>query len=410
MFKMITNYNLLFYLKKPKKYESGPMPIYMRIKVNGKSAEISVNRKASPDRWCSKSHRENGTKDSTKGLNSYLDDLQRKLAEVHLKLMNERKKVTALSLKNKFLDRNDKDYFILELLKAHNAEMEAMLGVEFEPNTLKGYKTSLGHLQNYVKTKYKKADLEIDQLDYSFIRDYDYYLKKEAKCLPVTVAKYIKHLKKIVNHCLKTKVLKENPFSEYKPKVKIRERDFLTQDQLDRIITTEIECQRVEQVRDIFVFCCYTGLSYADVKKLSRNEIEPGIDGEQWIMTIRKKTQTSSNIPLLKPALAIIEKYKDHPRCENDGIVLPVLSNQKMNSYLKEIAKDCDIIQNLTFHLARHTFATTITLTNGVPIESVSKMLGHLDIKTTQHYAKVIDLKISKDMQALQSILDEQFS
>jgi site-specific recombinase XerD len=149
-------------------------------------------------------------------------------------------------------------------------------------------------------------------------------------------------------------------------------------------------------------------LSYADVKKLSRTEIVPGIDGEQWIMTTRKKTETSSKIPLLKPALAIIEKYKDHPHCANDGIVLPALSNQKMNSYLKEIAKECDITQNLTFHLARHTFATTLTLTNVVPIESVSKMLGHMDIKATQHSAKVIDLKISKDMQVLRKMLDEQ--
>lgn len=310
---MITSYTLLFYLKKPKKYESGPMPVYMRITVNGKCSELSVSRKCLPDRWCSKSHREKGSKDSTKGLNAYLDDLERKLDEALLKLINKRKKITAVSLKTKFLDRDDKAYLLIELFKAHNIEMESMIGVEFEPNTLKGYKTSLTHLQNYIKTKYKKADLDIGRLDYSFIRDYDYYLKKEAKCISVTVAKYIKHLKKIINHCLKTKVLKENPFSEYKAKIKIREREFLTQAQLDRIINRKIESQRVKQVRDVFVFCCYTGLSYADVKKLSRKEIMTGIDGEQWVMTSRKKTDTSSRIPLLKPALDIIEKYKDHP-------------------------------------------------------------------------------------------------
>ena len=212
----------------------------------------------------------------------------------------------------------------------------------------------------------------------------------------------------MVNHCIRTNLLKDNPFSEYKPKTKIREREFLNAAQLDKIINRKIESERVAQVRDVFVFCCYTGLSYADVKKLSRKEISTGIDGEQWVMTKREKTETSSRIPLLKPALDIINKYKDHPRCENEGIVLPVLSNQKMNCYLKELAKDCSISQNLTFHLARHTFATTVTLTNGVPIETVSKMLGHIDIKTTQHYAKVIDLKVSKDMQALQKILDEE--
>jgi len=402
---MITNYTQLFYLKKPKEYKSGPVPIYMRITVEGKIAEISVGRKSLPLRWCSKSHRENGTKDTTKGLNSYLNELQRQLVEAHLRLINERRKVTALSLKNEFLGRDDKARLLIEIFKAHNAEMESMLGIEFEPNTLKGYKTSLSHLQNYIKTKYKKVDLEIGHLDYSFIRDYDFYLKSEANCLPVTVAKYIKHLKKIVNHCLRTKLLKENPFSEYKSKIKIKDRAFLSKAQLYRIINMTIESDRLAQVRDIFVFCCYTGLSYADVKKLSKTEILPGIDGEKWVMTNRKKTDTSSRIPLLKPALDIIEKYKNHPKCENEGTVLPVLSNQKMNNYLKEIARECNISQNLTFHLARHTFATTVTLTNGVPIESVSKMLGHLDIKTTQHYAKVIDTKVSRDMKILKRIL-----
>ena len=173
--------------------------------------------------------------------------------------------------------------------------------------------------------------MEIERLDYSFIRDFDYYLKKEFSCIPVTVAKYVKHRKKIVRECIKTKILNDNPFSEYKPKIKIKEREFLSQAQLDRIIDRKLQSGRVEQVRDVFVFCCYTGLSYADVKKLSRKEIMVGIDGEKWIMTSRKKTDTSSRIPLLKPALDIIEKYKNHPRCENEGIVLPVLSNQKKN-------------------------------------------------------------------------------
>jgi site-specific recombinase XerD len=378
----------------------------MRITVEGKITEISVCRKCKPERWCIQSHREKGTKDSTKGINSYLDELERQLENAHVKLINEKKRITVQILRNKLLDREDKACLLVELFEEHNAKMESLIGVEFEQNTLKGYQTSLSHLKNYIKLKYKKPDIEIGSLDYLFIYDFDHYLKKDANCKPVTVAKYIKHLKKIVNHCIRTKLLKENPFSEYKTKIKIKEREFLTQAQLDRIIDCQLESPRVEQVRDAFVFCCYTGLAYADIKKLSKNEIMIGIDGEHWIITNRKKTDTSSRIPLLNNALVIIEKYKDYPRCENEGTVLPVLSNQKMNLYLKEIAKDCDISQNLTFHLARHTFATTVTLTNGVPIESVSKMLGHLDIRTTQHYAKVIDEKVGKDMQELQKKLD----
>lgn len=154
-------------------------------------------------------------------------------------------------------------------------------------------------------------------------------------------------------------------------------------------------------MRDVFVFCCYTGLSYADVKKLKRNEIGIGMDGGQWIFASRQKTDTSSRIPLLPVALEILYRYHEHPQCENQGLLLPVLSNQKMNAYLKEIADLSGVSKHLTFHLARHTFATTVTLSNNVPIETVSKMLGHTNIKTTQHYAKILDLKVSQDMAAL---------
>ena len=156
-------------------------------------------------------------------------------------------------------------------------------------------------------------------------------------------------------------------------------------------------------MRDIFLFYCYTGLAYADVKKLKRNEIAMGIDGEKWIFTHRQKTETPTRLPLLPPALEILDRYKDHPLCVNTGQMLPVLANQKMNGYLKEIADVCRITKKMTMHIARHTFATTVTLTNGVPIETVSKMLGHRNLKTTQHYAKILDLKVSADMTVLRA-------
>lgn len=156
-------------------------------------------------------------------------------------------------------------------------------------------------------------------------------------------------------------------------------------------------------MRDIFIFCCYTGLAYVDVLQLTRSEIATGIDGEKWIYTSRQKTDTSTRIPLLPPALEILERYKDHPQCIHEERLLPVLSNQKMNSYLKEIADQCGITKKMTMHTARHTFATTVTLTNGVPIETVSKMLGHRNLKTTQHYAKILDKKVSEDMGVLRA-------
>ncbi len=162
---------------------------------------------------------------------------------------------------------------------------------------------------------------------------------------------------------------------------------------------------RLSQVRDIFLFCCYTGLAYADVEKLSSNQIGRGVDGKSWVFTDRTKTKTASNIPLLSPATALLEKYKDHPEAVSKGCLFPVSSNQKMNAYLKEIADLCGIAKTLTTHVARHTFATTVTLTNGVPLETVSSMLGHKNIKTTQIYAKVVQKKVSQDMEKLQKHL-----
>ncbi|WP_316931583.1 site-specific integrase [Pedobacter jeongneungensis] len=195
--------------------------------------------------------------------------------------------------------------------------------------------------------------------------------------------------------------LKHAPFIGYKSTAKAKERSYLTQEEIDKIIAKEFAIGRLQQVRDIFIFCCFTGLAYANVKKLKRTEIVIGIDGEKWIFTKRQKTDTSSHIPILPSAIEILNRYKDNPECENKGLSLPVLSNQKMNAYLKEIADVCGIAKHLTFHLARHTFATTITLSNGVPIETVSKILGHTALKTTQHYAKVLDIKVSRDMSKL---------
>ncbi len=211
-------------------------------------------------------------------------------------------------------------------------------------------------------------------------------------------------MKKIVNHCIANSWLNQNPFINFKSSAKAKERTYLTQQELDAITNKIFVVERLTQVRDVFVFCCYTGLSYADVKKLRRNEIGIGMDGGRWIFTSRQKTDTSSRIPLLPIALEILNRYQDHPQCENLGLLLPVLSNQKMNAYLKEIAHVSDVFKHLTFHLARHTFATTVTLSNNVPIETVSKMLGHTNIKTTQHYAKILDLKISHDMTTLKTL------
>jgi site-specific recombinase XerD len=213
--------------------------------------------------------------------------------------------------------------------------------------------------------------------------------------------KYIKNFNKIIRICLKNDWLKKNPFVEYKPKIKEVIRVFLTEDEIQAIMNKEFRSDRLNQVKDVFLFSCFTGLAYIDVKNLRKTDISTIINGEKWIMTQRQKTDTPCNIPLLPPAEALINKYIDHPLCIANDTLLPIVSNQKTNDYLKEIAAMCDINKELTFHIARHTFATTVTLTNGVSIESVSKMLGHKNLKTTQHYAKILDKKVGDDMNLL---------
>lgn len=245
----------------------------------------------------------------------------------------------------------------------------------------------------------------IKDVDHKFITGYKYFLKTERNCGHNSAVKYITNFKKIVRIAYANDWIGKDPFFNWKAKLKIVDREFLSEEEIQRIIEKEVHIPRLELVRDIFIFSCYTGLSYVDVKKLSKDNIVRGIDGNYWIKTKRAKTDSSSNITILSNAFSIIQKYKTHPDIENSNKVIPILSNQRMNSYLKEIADLCGITKNLTFHLARHTFATTVTLTNGVPIESVSKMLGHKSLKTTQHYAKILDRKVRDDMAILKEKL-----
>ncbi len=215
----------------------------------------------------------------------------------------------------------------------------------------------------------------------------------------------IKKLKKIVRHCVANEWIKNDPFRSYRITTQETSRNFLLMGELENLISKEISISRLNQVRDLFVFSCYTGLCYSDVIDLKATDICIGIDGEKWIFRKRKKTDTLSRIPLLPIAIGLLTKYSNHPTAVSKGKLFPPISNQKLNSYLKEISVICGIYKDLTFHCARHTFATTVTLTNGVPIETVSKMLGHRSLRTTQQYAKILDGKISVDMKELKKKL-----
>ncbi|MBB6610472.1 site-specific integrase [Pontibacter sp. Tf4] len=394
---------IIFYLKKPKHYTAGPVPIYLRITVTGKRAEISTSRECEPRRWNAAAGRVTGTRETVLSLNAYLDTLQQKVYESHRQLLEQGKEATANQVKAAYLGKQEKASTLVEVLERHNQRVESLLDSEYSPSTLKSYKTSLYHLQQFLLSRYGVKDVDLKKVDYSFVSDYDFYLRGTCGCSNNSTLKYIKLLKKVISECLHQGLLEKDPFLHYRGKVKQLERVYLTEEELEKIASKEMVTDRLSQVRDIFLFCCLTGLSYADVQQLTWEHIIKGVDGEQWLSVHRQKTGTPTRLPLLPAALRLLEIYRQHPQCLYQNRLLPVLSNQKMNAYLKEIMDVCGILKTVTFHTARHTFATTVTLLNGVPMESVSKMLGHTSIKTTQHYAKVLDLKISQDMQLLRS-------
>ena len=398
---MIKTFHHIFFLKKPKGYEKGPVPIYLRITVAGKRAEFSIARNVEPFHWNQAAGKMKGITEEVKKFNAHLDALQSKLYDAHQSLIRENKMITAEALKNKYTGATDRQRMLVPIFQKHNDEVTALVGKEFAEGTLERYKTSLSHTIEFMKWKYNISDIDIRDINHEFITEYDFYLRSVRSCANNTAVKYIKNFKKIIRICIANGWLERDPFVNYKVKLKEVERAFLSEAELQTIMEKEFATERLNQVKDIFLFSCFTGLAYSDVRKMSQGNIATGIDGEKWLFINRTKTDTASRVPLLPTALEILDKYKEHPLCRNQKKLLPVLSNQKMNAYLKEIADICEITKELTYHIARHTFATTVTLNNDVPIESVSKMLGHKNIRTTQHYAKLLDKKVSHDMQAL---------
>ena len=405
---MDNNINVLFFRKMSKKTNKNLVPIYMRITINGERIEFATKRSIHISQWALGAGRMKGNNAEAKSVNTFLLSLRNKVNTIERALLLDGLEITYKAFKEKWFGIEKKNYMLLEIFKQHNDEVALLSGKDFSPTTVKRYTTSLKHTRNFIEWKYKLPDIDINKMNYDFISSYSFYLKSIRNCNHNSAMKYLTNFKKIVLICLKNGWISKDPFINFKLSKHEVERPFLSELELNELASKEFPAKRLNYVRDIFLFSCYTGLAYVDVKKLKRSEIGVGVDGDKWIFTKRQKTDTPSRIPILPVAEALMNKYKDHELCIIYDRVLPVLSNQKMNAYLKEIADLCRITKNLTFHIARHTFATTVTLNNGVPIESVSKMLGHKNIRTTQHYAKILDLKVSEDMKALKDKLSKK--
>ena len=393
--------SILFYIRKKGVSNPSLATIYLRITVNGIRAEVSTMRKVTISKWNAKANKVTGYTLEAKQTNRQLDIIKNRIYEIYHCLINDDlESVSASRIKDEYVGINKNRKSILEMFEEHNGKMERLVGKDFSYRTLQRYTTTKKHLAKFIKDTYSLEDYPVKKIDVKYINSFIYFLKANQNLSHNSALKYLAYFKKIVRMAYANGWLERDPFYNFKLRPKTIDKEYLSNNEILKLIQADFSIPRLEHVRDVFVFSCYTGLAYVDVAKLQHNDIVIGIDGKKWIKLNRTKIKTLSSIPILPIAEQIISKYAS--LSINGNKLLPVYTNQRTNGYLKEIADLTGITKKLTFHMARHTFATTVTLSNGVPIESVSKMLGHTSLKTTQHYAKVLDIKLSKDMNELQ--------
>ncbi|MEE9363120.1 MAG: site-specific integrase [Cellulophaga sp.] len=397
-----STFSIIFFTRKSRS-NTNQLLIYARITVNGKRSEMSLKRCAYFKEWDNNKNRGRGNTEKIRALNAYLDQIYGKLLQCHKQLLEEDKIISSDAIKSRYLGADDNHKTLIELITYHNENMIHVL----KAGTMKNYYTTERYLQRFLLKKRRVKDIYLKQLNFRFITDFEHYLrtyknsKKELLLTNNGVMKHLERLKKIINLAIKLEWMHKNPFSQFQLKYNKYDRQFLNETELHLLETTEFTSDRLQKIKDCFVFSCYTGLSYVDVKELTESNIVKGIDGNNWIYTKREKTDEQVKVPILPKAWEILEKYRGVQELDIKTNLLPLSSNQKTNTYLKEIAKACGIHKNISFHVARHTFATTVMLSNGVPIETVSKLLGHTKLSTTQIYARVVESKISEDIQNL---------
>jgi integrase len=391
-----------FYVRTDRVDSEGRVPVFMRLTVDGKRANVALNRKLSLKKW-DKGNVLGNTAEA-KELRNYMHSMVVKVSGIRRDLLDRGEFVSAKILKDVLQGNDRRSKTLLEVFEQHNKKIKSLVGKEYSERTSIRYNTTLKHVKDFMEKRYNKADILLKELRFEFVVDFENYLKLERNCNHNTAVKYIKNFRKVINMAIDYEFLDRDPFAKYRTSLKPVEREFLTAEELNAIQEKEFSIPRLDQVKDVFLFCCYTGLAFVDVENLKRENLIHGNDGDLWIKIFRRKTNSKSLVPLLPQSLSILEKYDFMEKGRTEKL-LPVPTNQKMNAYLKEIADVCGIHKTLTSHLGRHTFATTVTLTNNVPIETVSAMLGHKSLRTTQIYAKVVEEKVGRDMAKLKDMM-----
>lgn len=387
--------SILFFIKRKKLLKDGTASIFARVTFNRLYAEVATGKSVMPSHWVATKGRAKGNTLVNKQVNSFLDQMEYTLHDLTLQIQREGKQVSAKEILSRYKNLNAPKAGILALYGEHNQELKELVGISLALNTYKRHETSMKLFQEFLDYKYHVKDMAVNEVNLEVLQKYQHYLMTVRHNNNNTTVKYLKNLGKVLHLAVSRKLISSSPLEEMKLRIEPVDKDFLSKEELLRFANKAFEVQRLEQVRDVFLFCCYTGLAYVDVHSLTTNDIVEE-DGRFWIKKARHKTNVMCHIPVLKPAKEILDKYTSLAYAT--GKLLPVLSNQKMNAYLKEIAAIVGISKELTTHTARHTFATTVTLANHVSIENVSKMLGHSSIRMTQHYARILDASIENEM------------
>ena len=395
--------NILFWLYKSKVNKQGTVPLYLRVTYLNQRKNHSTGFNVNPTKWDAKKRAMKGAGEDARQVNAYILQTQSRLMELFNEMLKQRDVNVEVQL-DRLMDKDVDTHTLLELVENHNKDFEARIGTDYTFSTFEKYDILRRKLEVFIPRTYNKKDIRLKDLTVKFMTEFDFYLKNHDKNQHNTATKYLKNLKKIINVAVVNGWLKENPFVAVKSCYKDVDRVYLTQAELNALEAKQFALARLNLVRDLFLFQCYTGLAYSDMARLTIKNVSPGIDGSQWIITRRKKTDIRSAIPLLLQAEELINKYRTEKQSEHT-LLLPVYSIQKFNAYLHEIAELCGIHKNLTSHVGRRTFATTIALANGIGLETISKILGHATTKITAQYAVVTDHKVGQDMAQLRKKL-----
>ena len=398
--------NVLFAIKKSSVMKNGEVPIIIRITINGVHDEARIQRSLPVNLWnqakgCSKGKDRNSLE-----INNFIDALKTKAHHLHKELLLEEAHITPSYLLQCLFNKGEK-LTMLKTMKSHIEDMEKLVDIDYEKVTLNRYWNCYRSVEKCVLEFYQKEDIVFPELSKQFIQHLDRHLRLEKRLCQNTIVRYIKCFKKFVNMALDEGWMKRNPFAGMKYTQEESVTTFLTLDEVRRIASKNFPHERLNLVRDMFLFSCMTGLAFVDAKELRREDIYKDNNDKLWIRKARhkikkNKARCTSTIPLLEPAVKILSFYENHPKCEESGLCLPLYCNQTMNVCLKEIAAVCNISKNLTTHVARHTFATTIALANKVSLQNVSKMMGHTTTRMTEHYARVMDQTIMDDMEKIE--------